>query len=218
MGKQNSSRGQKRAAKVKARQQRQAKQQARFEELAQLDIPDYQLESEEELDFDQELQEMLEILDSELRIAVANTLKYKSPEPALDFDEWVAGRDDAIADDREPDGEQRPGALFSIYLLVGWLRELRADQADLESSDKAFEWIQANLEPECVQLAAIAAHIYQADPGERSVIEQAFDDLEGEVLPALVWLVAGAVAEYGNGDIACLSHPGSGEEDEAVEA
>ncbi len=246
MGKQRGARGQKRAAKVKARQRRLTQgetfrgQHARlvfdraddptfsdpdadsrvprssdavgsaFDEMiehaAKTTVEPYQA-AEEFDDEDGGLEDLLGLATDGSEAVVASTIEQRSPEPARIFVERVRNIDNAVGDqtgDAADDEDGTPGLSMACAILIGWLTAAREEQADPQMADKVLAWIGASLGSNVAQIAGTAAGILDPDTPRGLIVQDFADELEVDFLPALIWLTAGVVAEYGNGEIAWL--------------
>jgi hypothetical protein len=76
-------------------------------------------------------------------------------------------------------------------------------------ADRVIAWIGAGLGSDCARAAERAAGIVGAETARDVTVQELADELQDDFLPALIWLTAGVVAEYGNGDGGWL---GRGEE------
>jgi hypothetical protein len=251
VGKQRGAQGQKRAAKVKARQRRLAQGGALREQHAQLafDRPDDPTFSDSDADspapsnpkrvgsvldemiehaantiaepyqaaedFDDEdggLEDLLGLVTYGSEAVVASTIAQRSSEPARIFAERVRNSDNAVGDqtsDTADDEYGTPGLSMACAILVGWLTAAREEQADPQMTDKVLAWIGASLGSDVAQIAGTAADVLDTDTTRGRTVQYFTDELETDFLPALIWLTAGVVAEYGNGEVAWL-HRGEG--------
>jgi hypothetical protein len=165
----------------------------------------YQAEDDDDLD-DGQLDDLLDLLADELEAAVEHTLVERSTEPARALAERIMDTDLAMADDldEEGDSEGAPGTPIAFAILAGWLSAARDDHADAQIADRVLAWVHSSLGPECARLATPAAGILGAAANGDLTVQQLADELQEDFLPALVWLTAGVVAEYGGGDVAWL--------------
>jgi hypothetical protein len=246
VGKQRGARGQKRAAKVKARQRRLAQGETLPEQHARLvfdraDDPIFfdpdddspaprspdgvgsafdemiehaaeatvepQQAAEEFDDKDGGLEDLLGLVTNGSEAVVASTIAQRSPEPARIFAERVRNIDNAVGNqtgDAADDEDGTPGLSMACAILSDWLTAAREEQADPQMTDKVLAWIGATLGPDVAQIADTATGILDPDTTRGLTVQYLANELQADFLPALIWLTAGVVAEYGNGEVAWL--------------
>ena len=179
MGKRGPERGQKRAAKVRRRRRAQARR-ARPAVDPFLDG------------------EPLELFREELRDVVGETVAERDPFAAREYFDAVVESVRQGAAEGADDADLPLDV--TLMLLTDWLRGIREAHPHVEPAPGALAWIGAELGAEAAQLARLAGRMLgAADPGGASM-EALFEEQPDDVVPALVWLVAGAVATLGEGD------------------
>jgi hypothetical protein len=152
-------------------------------------------------------EEVAGIIGGLLRTAVAATVADPAPDPAreavtefLDIDE--------NADSVNPAGG--PAELLATLTLVRWHSLAREELADRpQRVEEVLAWIEVNLGRRYRARARYTSPIMESEEGAREIVVYR-DALEEEFLPTLVWLLAGVVALYGNGDTAWLERLESG--------
>lgn len=132
--------------------------------------------------------------------AVQATLDHRTPDPARQAAAELVGVDDRAA----PEHQGGPAQLMGMLTLVRWLglaREATPDRAD--RVEEALGRVEELLGK---RYRARARYVSGAlrDDEEAAEVPAAQAALRTEFLPALTWLVAGAVAEFGDGDIGWL--------------
>jgi hypothetical protein len=132
--------------------------------------------------------------------AVGATLEHRTPEAAREAAAELVGVDARAA----PQTRGGPAQLMGMLTLVRWLglvREATPDRAARvdEALDRVGELLGS-------RYRARARYVAGALESEEAAVEvpAAQAALQAEFLPALTWLVAGAVAEFGGGDVAWL--------------
>ncbi len=144
-----------------------------------------------------EIDTALGIVELELLSAVEHTLN----------EEWAEPARDAVDDLLYPEGELAdafevppPGDVLIQLILAAWLRDAR--QRTTVDAERVLDWIGEKLGARFRLRARHIRGYLDGDPVEAARQAEALGDDE---LPALVWLVAGLVALYGDGDVAWLT-------------
>jgi hypothetical protein len=159
---------------------------------------------------DQELAGLIARMELVCLVAVGRTIRERTTDVARVLGEFITAdglvvtaaetSDLDVEDVSEFAGLARPVA---YVVLAGWLTGIRERQPDVAMAEPATSWIDETLGPE----AAAAAHRGSALLSEPVVGESArtlIDELGDDLVPALVWLTSGAVARFGDGDVAWL--------------
>jgi hypothetical protein len=68
-------------------------------------------------------------------------------------------------------------------------------------ADRVMAWINSSLGVECAGVAGRAAAIIGGDQSRELTIQELADEVDADFLSVLIWLAAGAVAGYGQGDV-----------------
>lgn len=132
--------------------------------------------------------------------AVQATLDRRTPDAARQAAAELVGVDDRAA----PEHQGGPAQLMGMLTLVRWLslvREATPDRADRT------EVVLARVEELLGKRYRARAKFVSGamvDDDRAAEVPEAQAALRTEFLPALTWLVAGAVAEFGHGDVAWL--------------
>ncbi len=146
-------------------------------------------------------EEVAGIIGGLLRKAVSATISERAPDPAreavtelLDTDE-KAGSVDAAGG---------PTELLATLMLVRWHSLARQELADRpERVEDVLAWIETNLGRRYRARAGYTSPIMRSEEGAREIVVYR-SALEEEFPATLIWLLAGAVALYGDGNIAWL--------------
>jgi hypothetical protein len=95
--------------------------------------------------------------------------------------------------------------LTAVTLLVTWLTVARDDEADPQILARAVAWVQANFGGPARSASVVGAFL---DGGREAGIaaRQLFDRRDDDLLPALIWLAAAVVEQYGDVDVSWLPH------------
>jgi hypothetical protein len=152
-------------------------------------------------------EEVSGIVGDLLRSAVEATVTDLSPDPAreaigefIDIDERAAALD----------SRGGPTELLATLTLVRWHSLAREELADRpQRVEEVLAWIEDNLGKRYRARARYTSPIMLSEEGAREMVVYR-SALEEEFLATLIWLLAGAVALYGDGDIAWLEHLDSG--------
>lgn len=161
------------------------------------------------------LEDLLDVLTDELEGVVAATVEQCSAEPARVFAARVIDTDVAVGEEfgETDDGEGgAPGLSLAFAVLAGWLTAARAELADPRMADTVILWIESSLGVDCARAAGRAAGILGADSAGDLTVQGLAEELNADFLPSLVWLTAGVVAQYGDGDVGWLRR---GEDDDS---
>lgn len=147
------------------------------------------------------LDDLMDLLADELETIIEHTLAQRSPEPARTFATRVVDTDLGVAENSD---EESPALTMAFLVLARWLASVRDEQTDPDLAEKVLAWIRTGLGPQCARLADTAVGILGLQAHRDLTVQYLADELKDDFLPALVWLSAGAVAEYGKGDVAWL--------------
>ncbi len=148
----------------------------------------------------QEIERAAEMVGGMLQTAVELTVNEPTPDPARQIIGELVNLDRRAAPDSENGGAQVLAMLIMVRRLA-LVREQLADQPD--RVEKVLGWIEESL-----GRRYRARSRYTSGPLESEAaaadISTYRPALRDDFLPTLVWLLAGAVAVYGAGDIAWL--------------
>lgn len=137
-----------------------------------------------------------EVVAGAMRAAVQATITERRPEPAREAVDQIvaAGSGSATVDN------PNPAAVLTTYLLVHWLNLVREKLADRpERVSEILGWVEENLGRRYRLRAGYPAAALVSSEGLEEIAEYA-PALGSEFMPAIIWLLAGAVARYGDGD------------------
>jgi hypothetical protein len=159
-------------------------------------------ESEDDPDVD----DIIDLLAPQLEAVVEVTLKQQSPQPARLFAAALIKSDIATADlenyDVEKDGSFVVPIAFAV--LVTWSIGARQELNTTDLADTVLAWISTHLGESTAVLARHAAGILDSADVSGLTVKQLADELGHDVVPAMIWVAAGLVAEYGSGDATWL--------------
>jgi len=148
-----------------------------------------------------------EAVSDALRDAVQATISAKDPEPARATVLTIAQ-----TGSRSLDAEGgNPAAMMTTYLLLQWLSAVREELAD--RPDRVAEiltWVEEHLGKRCRLRARYTSVALEGDDGVGEIAEYA-GALGADFMPSMIWLLAGAVARYGDGDVGWLDSFGTAE-------
>lgn len=156
----------------------------------------------DEIELD-EVQQALEAIGNLLADAVQATIDEPSPDPARQCARQFFDIDAHAA----PDEDGGPAQMMALLTLVRWLSLAREELADRPDRPGRVEdvlgWIEEHLGKRYRARARYTSGLLESKDaaGEVAIYQHA---LQEEFLPALVWLLAGAVARFGEGKIAWL--------------
>ena len=154
----------------------------------------------EEDEGEPEFGDLRELLAAGLREVVGRTLRDREPDAARDyFDDLV----DAVEEMPDDDAPGLPLEL-SLMVLFGWLAGIREAHADAWLFARVHGWIGSELGAELAARSRLAGGLLGAAETRDVTLEKLLDELDDDALPVLIWLAAGAVATYGDGDPAWL--------------
>lgn len=148
----------------------------------------------------QDVTRAVEAVSGALRDAVQSTLDERTPEPArATIVEIVETGSRSLTADGG-----NPAAMMTTYLLLHWLATVREELA--ERPDRVSEilaWVEENLGKRC-RLRARYTSVALEDAGGMDEIAEYAQALGADFMPSIIWLLAGAVARYGDGDAGWL--------------
>ncbi len=96
--------------------------------------------------------------------------------------------------------------LTAVTLLVTWLTLARDDEADPQILARAVAWVQANFGVGPARAAAVVGAFLGDDRDAGVAARQLFDRRDDDLLPALIWIAAAVVEQYGDVDVSWLPH------------
>ena len=149
-------------------------------------------------------EELVELLSDEIRAVVARTLIEPSPQHARDFAARVLEMDLVLADADIDDSAGAPGLSTAFAVVARWLAGVREESAAEPMAEEILSWVGSALGSASAGLSRRAAGILGAPESSDLKVRELVDELEDDFLPALIWLVVGAVACYGGGDATWL--------------
>ena len=152
-------------------------------------------------------EEVAGIIGDRLRGAVSATISDPAPDPAREaVAEFLDIDDNAVS----VDAAGGPTELLATLTLMRWHSLARDELVDRpQRVDEVLAWIEENLGRRYRARARYTSPIMESEEGAREIVVYR-SALGEEFLPTLIWLLAGAVALYGDGDIAWLDALESG--------
>lgn len=166
-------------------------------------VEKYRAEDEPD-DRDLGVEELVEVLGVEISAVVARTLIEPSPQHARDFAARVIEMDFALADADVDDQAGALGFSTAFAVVARWLAGVREERAADPVAEEVIGWVGSALGPASAALSRRAAGILGAPESSDVTVQELVDDLANDFLPALIWLVVGAVGCYGGGDVTWL--------------
>lgn len=140
-----------------------------------------------------------EAVDRVLLDAVAQTVAEPGPEPARHILAELLRHDD-----RPEFGDGGPARMMAFIALAGRLTDVRAALADRpDRVEQVLGWVGEQLGPRFRARSRYTSGMLVDDAAANETSEYV-DALREDYLPSLVWLLAGAVARYGDGDVGWL--------------
>lgn len=142
----------------------------------------------------------VEALDAILLQAVQETITDARPDPAREtVGELIE------LDERHGSVDNRgTGRLVAVLSLAAWLGAVREELADQpQRVDEVLDWIEESLGRRYRARARYTSGPLMSESAADEIADY-MDALGDDFIPSLIWLLAGAVARYGDGDVAWL--------------
>jgi hypothetical protein len=145
---------------------------------------------------------VVEILDDRVRRAVADTLDARSPEPAREEVRCLVESDGEMGDPDVVPGDLggAPAQGMALAILLGWLANRGPRPIPTAARTRVPEWVAETLGPRPGAIAAQLIGITGSEEERREALGPIADDLGEDFLAGLMWIAAGLVALYGDGD------------------
>lgn len=135
-------------------------------------------------------------LATTLRQAVQRTVTAGGPQPAREAISQLLGT--------SPPGRGHPAELMAGYQLLSWVRLVRDALGDRpQRVDEVLGWIEEAVGRRYRARARYTSGALDSESAEPQTLHYR-DALGADFLPSLIWLLAGAVARYGDGDVEWL--------------
>lgn len=150
------------------------------------------------------IEDLLHLLTAEISSVVEQTLKERSPQHARDLAIRIIDTDIALAEAGENDPDGSLGLTTAFAVVARWLAGLRDERPEEPVADECLGWVGTALGPECAAASTKVAGLLGAERHAERTVQEIADELRAEFIPAMVWLTAGAVAIYGEGDVGWL--------------
>lgn len=145
---------------------------------------------------------VVEIIDDRVRKAVVDTLGTSSPEPAREEVRCLVASDGEMGDpDADPDGiGGAPAQGMALMILLGWLANRGPRPIPTSARTRVPEWAARTLGDGPGAVVAQLIGITGGEEERNAALGETSDDLEDDFLAGLMWIAAGLVALYGDGD------------------
>jgi len=148
-----------------------------------------------------DLDRAAEAVASVLQQAIEATISEDSPEPARETILEIVQIGQAAPD---PDGDN-PAVMMTTVLLLSWLGVVgEALAEEPERVPRILEWVEEHLGHRCRLRAGYTASGLNGSAGVDEIADYA-RGLGADFMPSILWLLAGAVACYGDGDVSWLT-------------
>jgi hypothetical protein len=149
-----------------------------------------------------EHQLVVEIIDDRVRRAVADTLDSSSPGPAREEVRCLVASDGEMAPPDQPAGDPggAPAQALAFATLLGWLANRGTRVIPAAARTRVPQWAQDTLGADAARSVEAVIGVLGGDDERRAVLGAVADELGDEFLAALMWVAAGLVALYGDGD------------------
>ncbi len=141
-----------------------------------------------------ELDLLVAMLGDSLLSAVQETVDQSSPRPALDRVARIIAIDE---EESGPSGGTPPGQAIAFTTLLDWLAQARDELADPGLADRAVGWVHDVLGRECAADCSRLRGLLVSGEAATEVVGEPAEALGDRLLPAMVWLAAGVVADRG---------------------
>jgi hypothetical protein len=146
---------------------------------------------------------VVEILDDRVRSAVRDTLAARSPEPAREEVRCLVESDGEMGDPDVVPGDLggAPAQGMALAILLGWLANRGPRPIPTAARTRVPEWAAETLGPRAGKVTAQLIGITGSEDGRREALGSTADELGEDFLAGLMWIAAGLVALYGEGDV-----------------
>jgi hypothetical protein len=145
----------------------------------------------------QQIQQVAEAVTGLILEAIRATIEQRSPEPARECIGELISVDRAAV----PDEGGGPAELMATLSLVRWATLVRVgvgEQPDWIAA--ALAWVEQTLGPRYRARSRYTSGALRSEE-EAAEVMMYRESLRGDFLPSLLWLIAGVVAVYGDGDV-----------------
>ncbi|WP_181782423.1 hypothetical protein [Pseudonocardia pini] len=145
---------------------------------------------------------VVEIIDDRVRRAVVDTLGTSSPEPAREEVRCLVASDGETAGpEADPEGfGGAPAQWMALAVLLGWLGNHGPRPIPTAARTRVPEWAGRTLGERPGEVVAQLIGIIGSEEERHAVLGPEADALEDDFLAGLMWIAAGLVALYGDGD------------------
>ncbi|SDG98241.1 hypothetical protein [Pseudonocardia oroxyli] len=145
---------------------------------------------------------VVEILDDRVRRAVRDTLDARSPEPAREEVRCLVESDGEMGDPDVVPGDigGAPAQGMALAILLRWLANRGPRPVPTAARTRVPAWVADTLGARPGEVAATLIGITGSEEERRAALGPAADELGEDFLAGLMWIAAGLVALYGDGD------------------
>lgn len=145
---------------------------------------------------------VVEILDDRVRSAVIDTLTAGSPEPARAEVRCLVESDGEMGDPDAVPGDigGAPAQGMALAILLGWLANRGPRPIPTAARDRVPEWAAATLGARPGAVVRQLVGIIGSEEERGEALGPSADELGEDFLAGLMWIAAGLVALYGEGD------------------
>jgi hypothetical protein len=145
---------------------------------------------------------IVEIIDDRVRRAVVDTLGTSSPEPAREEVRCLVASDGETADpEADPAGfGGAPAQGMALAVLLGWLGNQGPRPIPTAARTRVPEWAGRTLGERPGEVVAQLIGIIGSEEERHAALGPAADVLEDDFLAGLMWIAAGLVGLFGEGD------------------
>lgn len=161
--------------------------------------------------------DLIDMLASDTQLVIARTVEDRSPEPARGFAARLAEADLLIAAESGPGygAHDALGVTITSLVLVSWLTRVCPKQFDKDVAEAVLRAVHEELGLQCANAASVAMDL--AWDTELPVgLAVGRDKLGDDLVPALVWLAAGLVWRFGDGEVTWLCGDDQGQPHESA--
>ncbi|GAA1856852.1 hypothetical protein GCM10009836_41400 [Pseudonocardia ailaonensis] len=146
---------------------------------------------------------VVEIIDDRVRRAVDDTLEAGTAEPAREEVRCLIASDGEMGDpDADPDGlGGAPAQGVAFMVLIGWLANQGPRPIPTAARTRVPEWVRGTLGAEAGDAVDTVIGVIGSTEEREAAIGPVADGLGDDFLAALMWIAAGLVALYGDGDV-----------------
>jgi hypothetical protein len=145
---------------------------------------------------------VVEIIDDRVRRAVRDTITQASAEPAREEVRCLVASDGETADpEADPDElGAAPAQGLAFAILIGWLANQGPRPIPTAARTRVPEWVRTTLGADAGDAVDLMIGVLGSAEERDRAIGPAGESLGDDLLASLMWIAAGLVALYGDGD------------------